>query len=72
MASKKWKNYPDNDNWTPGARPTAAMTSVEEDLANRLFLDNRRKELKKLIALDMITFEKELQALGKGFYVERL
>jgi hypothetical protein len=72
MTSKKWKNYPDNDNWKPGMRPTVAMTDVEEELANRLFLQKRQENLKKLIAHDMTQFEKELNALGKGFYVERI
>ena len=53
-------------------RPTVAMTDVEEELANRLFLQKRQENLKLLIAYDMSLYEKELNAQGKGFYVERL
>ena len=41
MTGKKWKNYADNDNWKPGMRPTFGMTEVEENLANRMFLQVR-------------------------------
>jgi hypothetical protein len=37
------------------------MTEDEEEFANRLFLEKRRKELRKLFALDTARYEMELE-----------
>jgi hypothetical protein len=72
ILTKKYKMKEDRDNWEAGDRPTLDMNKEEMQLATRLFLEKRQRNLKELIENEFQRWEKELEQLGLAFSVERL